>query len=87
MNKFLIISILLLILGVVFFGIAGYFFWTIQDLRQTFTHYGINETDYSEKIAIIFSDLRFGIIKFSIFGIISWLLAIIFFMKKERSNI
>ncbi|CAN5116615.1 hypothetical protein BH20ACI1_BH20ACI1_26820 [soil metagenome] len=83
MNKLLIISILLLITGLLFFGIAGYCFWTIQDMRQTFAYYGINETDYSEKIAIIFSNLKFGIVKFSILGTASCVLAIIFFIKRK----
>ena len=83
MNKLLIISILLLIAGVLFFGIAGYCFWTIQDMRQTFAYYGINEIDYSEKIAVAFSNLKFGIIKFSILGVVSWILATIFFVKRK----
>ena len=52
-------------------------------MRQTFAYYGINEIDYSEKIAVAFSNLKFGIIKFSILGVVSWILATIFFVKRK----
>ncbi len=88
MNKFLIISIILLVIGLFFFGFAGYCYWTIRDMQETFAYYGIGENTYlsNAKTAPTFLNLKFGIVKFSILGLVSWVLAVVFFIKR-KSNI
>jgi len=83
MNKFLIISILLIIAGLFFFGFAGYCYWTIVYLQKMYAYYGIGEKIYlsNAETATMFLNLKFGIVKFSILGLVSWLLAIILFIK------
>ncbi len=86
MSKFLVISILLLIAGLLFFGIAGYCFWTIQDMHTTFDYYGLKEKDYllSLNVAYTIANLKVGIIKFSILGVSAWILGVIFFIKRNN---
>ena len=86
MNKFTIISILLLILGILFFGIAGYSYWTMIDLHKTFGYYGLEEKDYllSEDVANTFADFKYGIVTFLVWGVIAWIAGIIFFFKRKK---
>ena len=86
MSKFLIISILLIIIGLLLFGIAGYCYWTIQDLHETFSYYGLKEKDYlaNPNTAVTFAKLKLGIVKFSIVGAIAWFLSLIFFLKRKN---
>jgi len=87
MNKFIIISILLFAVGIIFFGFAGHCYQTIQNLQETFGYYGLQEKDYllSENVAETFAKLKFGIIKFSILGVIAWTLGFIFFLKRNNT--
>jgi len=57
-----------------------------QDLHETFSCYGLKEKDYlaNANTAATFANLKFGIIKFSIFGVIAWLLSLIFFLKRKN---
>ncbi len=90
MNKFLIIAGVLLIIGAISFGIAFFCFHEIQSLKETYEYYGIRESIYmsDEETASIFFNFKFGIIKFSIFGIISWILAgVLFYKRKKIENI
>ncbi len=86
MNKFVIISISLLILGIFFFGIAGYCYWTILDLHRTFGYYGLEEKDYllSANIAETLANLKYGIVKFLILGTAAWISGFIFFLKRNN---
>jgi len=87
MNKFIFISILLLVVGLFFFGIAGYSYWTILDLHKTFGYYGLKEKDYllSANVAETFASLKFGIVKFLILGVAAWVSGFIFFLKRNNS--
>ena len=87
MNKFLIISILLFVVGIIFFGLAGNNYQAILNLQELFGYYGLQKKDYflSPNVAETFVSLKFGIIKFSILGIIAWVLGIIFFLKRKNT--
>lgn len=86
MNKFLIIAVLLLLTGIIFFGIAGYCYRTIINLRELFAYYSLDEEVYMShpKNAAVFADLWFGIVKFSILGVVAWILSLIFFWKRNN---
>ncbi len=85
MNKFLIISILLLVIGIIFFGLAVNCYRTILNLQELFGYYGLEEKNLlSVNVAETFASLRFGIIKFSILGVIAWILGIVFFLKRKN---
>ncbi len=86
MNKFLIISILLFVVGIIFFGFAGNSYRAILNLQELFGYYGLQEKDYllSPNVAETFTSLKFGIIKFSILGVIAWILGIVFFLKRKN---
>ncbi len=88
MNKFLIISILLFVVGIIFFGFAGNCYRAILNLHELFGYYGLQEKDYlsSGNVAETFASLKFGIVKFSILGIIAWILGIAFFLKRKDNN-
>lgn len=87
MNKFLIISILLFVVGIIFFGLAGNCYQSILNLQELYGYYGLQEKDYllSVNVAETFASLKFGIIKFSIIGFASWILSIIFFWKRKKA--
>ncbi len=86
MNKFLIISILLFIVSIIFFGLAGNSYRAILNLQELFGYYGLQEKDYlsSVNVAETFAGLKFGIIKFSILGVVAWILGIVFFLKRKN---
>ena len=86
MNKFIIISISLLILGIFFFGIAGYCYWTILDLHESFGYYGLEEKDYllSANVSETLANLKYAIVKFLIFGMTAWILGFVFFLKRNK---
>lgn len=73
MNKFVIISITLIFIGILFFGISGFCLLEVQDLRKTFVYYQINEADYlsDKKTALMFSNLEIGAVKFAFLGLVS----------------
>ena len=85
MNKLLIISILLFIAGIIFFGLAGKCYQEILNLQEIFGYYGLQEKNYlsSNSVADTFTLLKFGVIKFSIFGLIAWVLGLVFFLKRN----
>ncbi len=86
MSKFLIISILLFVVGIIFFGFAGNCYRAILNLQELFGYYGLQEENYlsSENVAETFALLKFGIIKFSILGLAAWILGIVFFLKRNN---
>ena len=86
MNKFLIISILLFVAGIIFFGFAGNCYRAILNLQELFGYYGLQERDYlsSVNVAETIASLKFGIIKFSILGVAAWVLGIFFFLKRKN---
>ena len=85
MNKFLITSILLFVAGIIFFGLAGNCYRAILNLQELFGYYGLQEKDYpsSKNAAETFALLKFGIIKFSILGLVAWVLGLVFFLKRN----
>lgn len=82
----MLISILLFILGIFFFGFAGYCYWTIQNMHETFSYYRLKEKDYltNPDTAATFANLKFGIIKFFILGVVAWFFSLIFFLKRKN---
>jgi uncharacterized membrane protein SpoIIM required for sporulation len=84
MNKFRIISIIMFIGGLACFCIAGYVYWVYLGLFKTLAYYGLpDSTAYSDpKFATTVFNLKFGIIKYIILGIIG-ILSGIFFSLKE----
>jgi len=55
-------------------------------LQELFGYYGLQEKDYlsSRNVAETFASLKFGIIKFSILGVIAWILGIVFLIRKNK---
>ncbi len=85
MNKFFIVSILLFIVGIIFFGLAANCYRTILNLQELLGYYGIQLSKLTSGDAVeTFAQLKFGIIKFSIFGIVAWILGIVFFFKRKK---
>ncbi len=86
MDKFLIISILLFVIGIIFFGLAGNCYQAILNLQELYGYYGLQEKEYlsSVSVAQTFASLKFGIIKFSILGVVAWILGIVFFLKRKN---
>ncbi len=84
MNKLLIISVILIPVGISCFAVAGYFYWTLNQLFETLAYYGLQEQSNSNpKTAATVFDLKFGVVKFSILGAAAWILSIIFFLKRK----
>jgi hypothetical protein len=77
---------LILIVSILCFCVAGYCYWSILNLRGIFEYYQIEEANYlsDENIAQTFLDFKFGVIKFSILGIISLTAGIILFKRKIK---
>lgn len=85
-NKFTLISIGLLIAGVGLFIVSGYLYWAMNDLYETLAYYHIESvTQTNSKMIEHISNLKFGIIKCSILGFVSWILAFTFFLMRKRS--
>jgi len=86
MNKRLIISILFFAAGISFFGLAAASYQSILNLQEVFGYYGLQEKDYllSENVGKTFANLKCGIVKFSILGIVAWILGIGFFLKQKN---
>ncbi len=80
------IGFLLLFVGLVCFGISGYVYMTLQNFYETFAYYGISDENLylSEKVAKTIFDLKYGIVKFLIFGIIAWLISLFLFIKSRK---
>ncbi len=55
-------------------------------MQETFSYYGLKEKDYltNADTATTFANLKFGIVKFFILGIIAWFLSLIFFLKRRN---
>ncbi len=47
MSKFFIVSIVLMIIGVGCFAIAGYFYWRLQEVFELLSYYSLEEQYYS----------------------------------------
>lgn len=85
MRGFLITSILLFVAGVIFFGLAANCYSTILNLQELLGYYGIQSDNLTSGNAMeTFAQLRFGIIKFSILGLVAWVLGLIFFVKRNN---
>ncbi len=85
MNKFLTTSILLFVVGIIFFGLAANCYRTILNLQELLGYYGIQSDTLTSGDAMeTFAQLRFGIIKFSILGSVGWILGLIFFVKRKN---
>ncbi len=86
MNRFLLVSLLLLLIGLFCFGIALYSYWTLQNMYEIFAYYGAGEKVFLEdaEIARTLFNLKFGIIKFLTFGLIAWVVGLIFFVKRNN---
>ena len=85
-NKFTLISIVLLIVGAGLFIVSGYLYWALNDLYETLANYHIESvTQTNSKMSEHIFNLKFGIIKCSILGFSSWILALVFFLKRKRN--
>lgn len=85
-NKFTLISIGLLIAGICLFIVSGYLYWALNDLYETLAYYHIESlTETNSKMSEHIFNLKFGIIKCSILGFVSWILSLVFFLKRKRS--
>jgi hypothetical protein len=86
MNKFLIFSVLLILSGFIFFGLAWYCYSTLQWLYKEMAYYGATSVlnTPGNKIYEMAFNLKFGLVKFSILGIVAWVLGIIFFFKRKN---
>ena len=86
MSKFLIISLVLLLIGAICFAVAGYFYWRLHEIFELLSYYSLEEQYYSNpRIAADVWNLKFGIIRCSIIGFASWMLSIIFFLKRKKA--
>jgi hypothetical protein len=58
-------------------------------LQETFGYYGIKERDYllNPNAVETFASLTFGIVKFLVLSLISWMLAVIFFLKRNNKEL
>ena len=84
-NKFVIFSALFLVTGVVCFVIAAFAYHSLQNVYEVFAYYGANEKMYlsNPEIAEMIFNLKYGIVKFLVFGIISWGLSLFFYLKRN----
>ena len=88
MTKGKVVSIVLALLGVACLGLAGYFYWTMQSMLDTFAYYGVSENsvmDHPESSRAIWN-LRFGVIQFVIGGIALFTASVFVFIRTKRRN-
>lgn len=89
MNKFLLVSIFLFLAGFLSFSLAIYSYYSLQNVIGVFSYYGLQEKDLSlsKDVAETIFNLKFGIVKFSILGLLAWILGIIFYWKRSKKEI
>lgn len=89
MNKFILVSIFLVVVGLVFFSLAIYSYYSLQNVLDLFSYYGMQEKDLSlsKDVSETIFNLKFGIVKFSVLGLLAWILGIIFYLKRNNGDI
>lgn len=87
MNKIKLISVLMISGSVICFGIAGYVYRTYLNVLNTFAYYGLPEKDYEKypEIMTTLFNLKFGVVKFSVLGVLSLLIGLFLLLKKFKS--
>lgn len=88
MKKFHIWTIIFFLGGVVSFGIALFAYHSYQDYLAVLAYYGISEETYlkTDKIAEVIFNFKFGIIKYTFFGFIAWIIGIYFLLKSFKGK-
>lgn len=73
--------------SIICFGIAGFVYRTYLNIFNTFAYYGVAEKNiYSNpEILDTIANLKFGIIKFTILGILGIIFGLFFLLKKFKS--
>lgn len=81
------VGFLFLLIGFICFGVSGYVFVTLQNFYKTFAYYGISDENLylNENVAEIIFNLKYGIIKYLLFGITAWLVSL-FLVTKSRKR-
>jgi hypothetical protein len=87
MKKFSILTIILVLAGIACFSVAGYLYSTLRDYYEMFVYYNIeSQLLTNSEVRLTVYNLKFGILKFSIFGIAAWIAALMFFLRRKKRN-
>ena len=84
MKKYTIISILSFLVGIIAFAVAFYVFHQYKDFLALFGYYGIPEEIYASKAAITIFNFKIGIAKYTLLGIVAWIISIFFLVKRLK---
>ncbi len=88
MKRYTVFSILFFFGGIVFFAIACYAFHRYQVFLELFDYYSISEKVYTSRpeISTVTFNFKFGIIKYTLLGIIAWTASIYFLVKSYKKD-
>lgn len=79
---------LLFVAGLICFGMAGYAYYSLHRLYDTFAYYGISTNDVrsNDNAAQTIFNFKFGIGKFVILGTAAWIAGLVFFIFSNRKR-
>lgn len=90
MNRFRLLSLILFVAGLIFFGLAGFSYRTLQRFYEIFSYYGVNEQQLlasNDDAAQTIFQLKFGIVKFLALGVVAWLVSIVLIIISRKKKL